>query len=178
MASKESCLVDLSRIGFQSTAREVRRTVYIWSSSAQGRGRQDIYPEASKTGMLCSVLRRPLLTRFQGIWFRTSTEKIFNIARLPRSNCDTFSHPQPPHASAARKVICTVRDWFYAIEVVDERGQIIHPKGLENRILEVVLDVGKRLQDGDEAVPISVLTAGHRDAWTEVSTPYVTKKCL
>ena len=96
-------------------------------------------------------------------------EKIFNIARLPRPVCDHFSHPPPPDDRAARTIICAVRDWFYAIEVLDEQGQAIEPKRLEARILDVVNDAGKRLQAGEEAVPVSVLSADNRDVWAEVS---------
>lgn len=93
---------------------------------------------------------------------------MFNIARLPRPGCDVFSSVPSMNSPAARTIICAIQDWFYAIDVIDENQRPISPKSLETRIVQVVADAGKRLEAGEQAVPISVLSADHRDTWAEV----------
>lgn len=94
---------------------------------------------------------------------------MFNIARLPRSGCDVFSSVPSLNSPAARTIICVIRDWFYAIDVLDENQRPIPPGSLEIRIVQVVADAGKRLEAGEQAIPISVLSTDHRDTWAEVS---------
>ncbi|KAH9983330.1 acyltransferase ChoActase/COT/CPT [Russula compacta] len=82
----------------------------------------------------------PNITR-TGLWFQETVAKIFN----------TF--PQPlPDVSNARKILVMVNDWTYAVE---------------QRLRCVVQDVTRRIQAGEEAVPIGMLSADHRDHWTE-----------
>lgn len=70
-----------------------------------------------------------------------------------------------------------MHDWFYAIEVCDEHGSALSAKALEGNILGAVRDVMKRLEQGERAVPVSVLSADERDKWAEVkftiSTPLI-----
>lgn len=107
---------------------------------------------------------------FAGIWFRTSTDKIFNACRIPRPVCDEPAEVPPLSLPSARTLLLTVRDWFYILDVVDEHQSPVSPRELECMLHEVVEDVSQRLQQGETAVPISVLSADHRDRWTEVRT--------
>lgn len=46
-------------------------------------------------------------------------------------------------------------------------GKISHTE-LENRLREVARDVERRLEAGERAVPVGVLSADGRDRWAEV----------
>ena len=94
---------------------------------------------------------------------------MFNIARLPRPGCDIFSPVPADNSPAARAIICSIRDWFYAVDVVDEEQRPLTPGDIETKIVQVVADAGSRLRAGEQAVSISVLSADHRDTWAEVS---------
>ena len=94
--------------------------------------------------------------------------RIFNVARIPRPGCDAFSEPAPPGEPATRTILCMVRDWMYAIEVIDRDGRPLSPAALETSIVNVVKDVGRRAADGEQVVPVSVLSADHRDQWAKV----------
>ncbi|EKM58277.1 uncharacterized protein PHACADRAFT_26793 [Phanerochaete carnosa HHB-10118-sp] len=113
--------------------------------------RQEIYPDSTKTG----------------VWFRTSTDRIYNTCRIPRPVCDEFAEVPPPTLSSARTLLVAIRDWFYILDVVDEHQSLVSPAELVYTLHEVVEDVSRRLKQGDVAVPISVLSADHRDRWTE-----------
>ena len=105
-----------------------------------------------------------------GIWFRTSTDRIFNVCRIPQPVCDTASLP-PPHSDPSSKtLLLSVHDWFYALDVVRDDHNPISPRELEGMLQEVVADVAQRLEASEAAVPISVLSADHRDGWTKVSS--------
>lgn len=83
--------------------------------------------------------------------------------------CDTFSsRPSPPFKKSARSILVIVHDWQYTIEVIDRNSQLINPKELEKRLLQVVEDVSDRLKSGERAVPVGVLTADERDRWADV----------
>ncbi|GJE88614.1 choline/carnitine O-acyltransferase [Phanerochaete sordida] len=113
--------------------------------------REEIYPESTKTG----------------IWFRKSADKIFNTCRIPRPVCDQFSEVPTPAQPSARTLLVAARDWFYILEVVDEQQNPVSPAELERILREVAEDVSRRLEEGESAVPISVLSADHRDRWAE-----------
>lgn len=113
--------------------------------------RQELYPDSTKTG----------------IWFRTSVDKIFNTCRIPRPVCDEFSAVPPSSQPSARTLLVTVHDWYYLLDVVDDHQNLLSPSKLERMLREVVEDASERLARGEVAVPISVLTADHRDRWTE-----------
>ena len=98
---------------------------------------------------------------------------MFNIARLPRAVCDIFSTHPSPIEPAARTILLTARDWFYTIDVLEDDGAPVPPKVLEARIAEVVVDAGERLKNGQQAVPISVLSADDRDIWAKVHTTII-----
>ena len=67
-----------------------------------------------------------------------------------------------------------VHDWCYSVIVYDPPAGDLPPKlsspgEIETRIRAVVLDVETRLQDGEKAVPIGVLSADDRDRWSKVN---------
>ncbi|PCH42408.1 acyltransferase ChoActase/COT/CPT [Wolfiporia cocos MD-104 SS10] len=108
-------------------------------------------------------------TTRQGVWLRDTTAQMFNIARLPRPQCDTLSELPSPTSEAARNILVMLRDWFYTVEVFDSSLQPIAPAKIERRLRAVVADVTARLGQGEEAVPVGVLTADDRDRWAENS---------
>lgn len=78
--------------------------------------------------------------------------------------------PKPCQKSlAARSFLLSICDWFYLIEAIDEEMNQISVKQFEDRIAGAVMDVARRLERGEVAVPIGVLTADDRDTWAEVS---------
>jgi carnitine O-acetyltransferase len=61
-----------------------------------------------------------------------------------------------------------VNDWTYAIEAYNENRQLLSAGTIEQHLRSVVEDAARRIQAGVEAVPIGILSADHRDRWTEV----------
>jgi len=61
-----------------------------------------------------------------------------------------------------------VNDWAYAIEAYDENRQLLSVDTIEQHLRSVVQDATQRIQAGEEAVPVGILSADHRDRWTEV----------
>ena len=61
-----------------------------------------------------------------------------------------------------------VNDWTYAIEAYDENRQLLSVDIIEQHLRSVVQDATRRMQAGEEAAPVGILSADHRDRWTEV----------
>ena len=73
-----------------------------------------------------------------------------------------------------------VHDWCYSVVVYDppvgnSPQKLSLPREIESRIRAVVLDVETRLQNGEKAVPIGVLSADDRDRWSKVKHHVFTK---
>ena len=99
---------------------------------------------------------------------------MFNIARIPEPLCDTLSEYPDPHTRASRSILVMVHDWCYSLVVYDppvgdSPPKLNSPGEIEAKIRAVVLDVETRLQNGEKAVPIGVLSADDRDRWSKVS---------
>ena len=98
---------------------------------------------------------------------------MFNIARIPEPLCDTLSgYPNTP-TRASRSILVMVHDWCYSVVVYDppvgdSPPKLSLPGEIEARLRAVVLDVEMRLQNGEKAVPIGVLSADNRDRWSKV----------
>lgn len=103
-----------------------------------------------------------------GLWFQEAVAKIFNTCRVPQPHCDSLSPQPPPHVSNARKILVMVNDWTYAVEVYDENRLLLSVDNIEQRVRSVVQDVMLRMEAGEKAVPVGILSADHRDRWTEV----------
>ncbi|OSX58854.1 hypothetical protein POSPLADRAFT_1151685 [Postia placenta MAD-698-R-SB12] len=133
---------------------QVRRAAWLVSRVLDWKSRldrQDMYPDTTRAG----------------IWLRNTTAKIFSISRVPQTRCDTLSPLPAPTDSDARKLLVLVHDWFYAVEVVDDDSRFLSSDELERRLSAVVADVVARLENGEHAVPVCVLSADDRDRWTE-----------
>ncbi|KAI0951280.1 hypothetical protein AcW1_008362 [Taiwanofungus camphoratus] len=113
--------------------------------------RQELYPDTTRAG----------------IWLRETTAKMFNISRLPQPHCDAFSPPPYLAARDARTLLLLLHDWFYVVEVLDEDLKPHPPGDIERRIRAAVLDVEARLDRGEKAVPVGVLSADERDRWAQ-----------
>ena len=102
---------------------------------------------------------------------------MFNIARIPEPLCDTLSgYPNTP-TRASRSILVMVHDWCYSVVVYDppvgdSPPKLSLPGEIEVRLRAVVLDVETRLQNGEKAVPIGVLSADDRDRWSKVNKHY------
>jgi hypothetical protein len=99
---------------------------------------------------------------------------MFNVARLPQLQCDSFSLLPPDASPNARSIVVVVHDWFYAVEVLDSSCRLMTPRELERRLYAIVLDVNNRILQGEAGVPISVLTADSRDNWAAASLTFLT----
>ncbi|KAI0001470.1 acyltransferase ChoActase/COT/CPT [Russula compacta] len=138
----------------QITPWQVRRAAWLTFRHLEFRdslARQEIYPNTTRTGL----------------WFQETVAKIFNTCRIPQLHCDSLS-PQPPtHVPNARKILVMVNDWTYAVEVYDENRLLLSVDNIEQRVRSVVQDAMRRIGAGEKAVPVGVLSADHRDRWTE-----------
>ncbi|KAG6910853.1 hypothetical protein DXG01_007169 [Tephrocybe rancida] len=111
------------------------------------------------------------LTINTGLWLRQSTSNMFNIGRIPAPFCDVICSPPPTDSADSRKLLITIHNWFYAIDVYhtpDSPTDIPHlmtPREIATRIRAVVLDVEQRLSNGEKALPVGVLSADDRDTW-------------
>ncbi|KAG6853982.1 hypothetical protein C0991_011845 [Blastosporella zonata] len=146
-----------SRAGI--TLWQMRRAAWLIHRVLDFKGKLDdgeIHPETTRTG----------------IWLRQSTKKMFNIGRIPAPFCDIISSPPPPDSADSRKLLITVHNWFYAIDVYNQPNsptdipQLMSPREIATRIRAVVLDVEQRLTNGERALPVGVLSADNRDIWT------------
>ncbi|TFY56886.1 hypothetical protein EVG20_g8755 [Dentipellis fragilis] len=112
---------------------------------------QELYPQTTRTG----------------VWFRDSVARLFGICRIPKPGCDTLS-PLPPSSSAdARNIIVMAHDWFYTLEVYDESWKAHGAEEIEKRLSQIVDDVSRRIDAGEVATPVGVLSADDRDSWTK-----------
>ncbi|KAJ7678921.1 acyltransferase ChoActase/COT/CPT [Mycena polygramma] len=115
--------------------------------------RQELYPETTRTGL----------------WLRESTAKMFNMARIPKPSCDILSKPPQASNPDAQKIYIMVHGWCYAIPVYYPAAppKLAGVQEIETRIRSAVIDAQQRLDAGERAVPIGVLTADERDRWTQ-----------
>ena len=108
---------------------------------------------------------------------------MFNIARIPKYLCDTLSEYPDTTTRASRSILVMVHGWCYSVVVYDpsigDSPQKLSSLGeIETRIRAVVLDVETRLQNGEKAVPIGVLSADDRDHWANVSSSSLSVNCF
>ncbi|KAA1467647.1 acyltransferase ChoActase/COT/CPT [Dentipellis sp. KUC8613] len=112
---------------------------------------QELYPQTTRSG----------------VWFRDSVSRFFGVCRIPKPGCDTLS-PLPPSSSAdARKVLIMAHDWFYTLEVYDESWKAHSAEEIERRLSQIVRDVSGRIDAGEVATPVGVLSADDRDDWAK-----------
>ena len=98
---------------------------------------------------------------------RTAIPKMFNVARVPGYDCDKLTTPHPD-SPFSRAVTVFVRDWVYAVNVLHEDGSIVDFESIEDRLFEIALDVEARLEAGETALPVGLLTPTNRDTWAAV----------
>lgn len=95
---------------------------------------------------------------------------MFGTCRIPRHSCDQLSVPHP-NSPFTRSVTVLVRDWIYAVNVLQDDGSLVEFHVIENRLREVAADVETRLANGETAVPVGLLSSADRDTWAEVRMP-------
>ncbi|KDQ57097.1 hypothetical protein JAAARDRAFT_35697 [Jaapia argillacea MUCL 33604] len=110
---------------------------------------QEVWPDTTRTG----------------IWFRHSVSQIFNVCRVPGDPCDKITPVPADNVPAKHQILVMVRDWFYVIDVYDENGRENTAAVIETKLLAIVADVETRLENGEKAVPVGLLTADRRDTW-------------
>lgn len=117
---------------------------------------QEIHPHTTRTG----------------VWMQENTRKVFNTTRKPKPYCDgVTSTPFPSDNIHARRLLLTVHNWFYAVDVYDDKCRPLPPTSIEANIRSAVADAHARHQAGETAVPVGVLSADDRDEWTKVIVP-------
>ena len=100
---------------------------------------------------------------------------MFNIGRIPQPFCDVLTEPANPSVNpSARKVLVMLHNWFYTIMVYHPPDpssphlRLLEPREIASQLRAIVFDAEQRLAEGERAVPIGILSADHRDRWTEV----------
>lgn len=84
------------------------------------------------------------------------------------NTCDVLA-PLPLRGSPeSRKIVLMLRDWCYAVDVLDDTDTSASASKIETCIWKVIHDVNLRQQRGEKAVPVGVLTAHDRNSWAEV----------
>ncbi|KAJ3995764.1 acyltransferase ChoActase/COT/CPT [Lentinula boryana] len=108
----------------------------------------------------------PVTTR-TGVWIQESVSRMFNLARIPKLNCDVLSQTSSPSDPLSRNVVVIVNDWFYTLCVYDiDRDhstlKLIDTKILQLRLNAIVNDATTRTECAPQ---IGVLSADDRDSW-------------
>jgi hypothetical protein len=109
----------------------------------------------------------PELAKTQ-IWLSDSSSKMWNIARVPRPNCDILTAKPHPSSPDARSIVVLIHDFFYVVEMLDESCKPHSPGVIEQRLWSCVRDVERRLALGEHAKPIGILSADDRNRWAKV----------
>jgi carnitine O-acetyltransferase len=99
--------------------------------------------------------------------------RLYNFSRIPLAGSDAFSviAPQAPHLTVM------IDDFIYSIDVFPKATSpedITEPLPvgvIEQRIRSAVDDARSRIEAGEQAVKVGILTADERDTWTKVSAP-------
>ncbi|KAJ1726080.1 hypothetical protein LPJ72_006456, partial [Coemansia sp. Benny D160-2] len=87
------------------------------------------------------------------------------MTRIPRPECDELH--QTALSVNSHTVIVVVDDQIYSVDVYDSAGRRKHDGDLEAELGAVVADVTYRRIHGDLDPAVTVLTAGHRDCWSD-----------
>ncbi|KAJ2085403.1 hypothetical protein IW138_006354 [Coemansia sp. RSA 986] len=90
---------------------------------------------------------------------------MFGMTRIPRAGCDELC--QTPSSVNSRSIIAIADDQIYAVEVYDGAGHRKHDGDLEAELHAIIADVAHRRACSDLDPAVTVLTAGHRDRWSE-----------
>jgi hypothetical protein len=109
----------------------------------------------------------PGLTKTQ-VWLNDSNRKMWNVARVPRPNCDVLTTQPQPSSPDARSIVVLIHDFFYAVEVYSESRKPHTPAAIERQLWSCVRDVQRKLSSGERAKPIGILTTDDRDRWAKV----------
>ncbi|KAJ8072374.1 hypothetical protein PM082_015933 [Marasmius tenuissimus] len=137
--------------GSGPTEWQMKRAAWLVHRTLGFRDKQETYPDATRTG----------------IWLRENVMKLFNLARIPKPNCDTLSRIIPLSDPGAQNIIVTVNNWFYSLKVYETRstdeGPILCQSGIIlSRLQAIVHDAVTRSVPGP---PIGVLSSDDRDVW-------------
>ena len=92
---------------------------------------------------------------------------MFGICRVPHHTCDLLTQPHPD-SPFAKTVSVFIRDWVYAVNVLQDDGRPVDFEIIENRLREVAADVERRLACGESVPPVGILTSTDRDVWASV----------
>ena len=84
------------------------------------------------------------------MWLNNVNRKVWNIARVPRPNCDVPIAKPQLSSPDARSIIVLIRDFFYVAGVYDESCKP-HPPELLNGC-----GVERRLASGERAKPLGL----------------------
>ena len=96
---------------------------------------------------------------------------MFNLARIPQTDCDTLSPISLSSDPLSYNVIVIVKNHFYTLRAYDPSPEnpttriLINAETLLSRLEAIVRDVTPRMAGPD----IGVLSADDRDIWASVS---------
>ena len=106
--------------------------------------REDLQPDASRMGAFCMHQYRHM----------------FGVTRLPQLPRDYNTNAAGPNAARHITVLC--RDHVYELPVLDDGQDILPLSSIEAALRDIIADARK-----NDGVPIGLLSADNRDAWTK-----------
>ncbi|KAI3614952.1 carnitine acetyltransferase [Moniliophthora roreri] len=113
---------------------------------------QEVHPDTTRTG----------------VWFRENVSKMFNVCRIPKTECDVLSMPPSPTEPSAQCIVVVVNNWFYSLRTYEPQSSdsetpiLSNPEVILSRLHAIVQDARNR---AGYALEIGVLSADERDRW-------------
>ncbi|KAG7089470.1 hypothetical protein E1B28_011154 [Marasmius oreades] len=138
-------------VGTGHTEWQMQRAAWLVHRTLEFKDKQECYPDATRTG----------------IWLQENLAKMFNLARIPKHNCDILSPIAPISDPSAQSITVVVNDWFYSLRVYEPQSTtknpvLCRPEVILTRLHAIVNDA--RTRPGT-APPIGVLSSDDRDSW-------------
>ncbi|KAJ3293426.1 hypothetical protein HK104_004461 [Borealophlyctis nickersoniae] len=87
-------------------------------------------------------------------------KKQFGTTRIPGTPADTI---QSAHPATAKHIIVLFKDHIFKVDVMHQNGERVTLQNLESALYAV----GGQGFASEPAVPVGLLTAGHRDTWAK-----------
>lgn len=94
--------------------------------------------------------------------------RMFNMTRIPQSQCDKL-HKALPSDPAARQIVVLIQNHMFLVDVYQEGNVFI---GLDAMVKQLAACVDNIPATGS-AVPVPILTADDRDTWAKVGFEHI-----
>lgn len=111
-----------------------------------------------------------------GLWMHNTVPRMFNVYRTPCEGCDVLISSRSDSVEGgtqtrvSRNIIVMLRDWTYTMEVYDSRNTRRSPQAIESSLKHIAMDVQTRLEYGEKAMHVGLLTTDDRDKWAKVAS--------